>query len=293
MRNIHNKTGRESCAPHRENRLVGAAFTLLELLVVIAIIAILAALLLPALSKAKQKALGIQCVNNLKQHQLGWLLYSGDHEDKVMNCGGSTVIELNPNAPAAQPGNSHANWVLGTVDQGNAANQHCSTNELCIQKGLLFPYMKSLGPYKCPADLKTGPGGVLTVRSYSMNVWVGTMDPIGETDPTGASANIATSGYRYFKKQSDILHPTMVWLTLDENSGTINDGVAKVWPTGNQWVDSPAHYHNAAGGLSFADGHAEIKRWTDSGILNNKGAYFSKDPNSSDLPWIQQLSTSH
>ena len=266
------------------------AFTLIELLVVIAIIAILAAMLLPALSKAKQKAQGISCLNNLKQQQLGWVMYSGDANDKIMNCGGSTVLTLNPSLPAAQPGGALANWVLGTVDQLNVADQNCSTNQLCIMNGLLYLYVKSLGVYKCPADLKSGPGNTPTVRSYSMNAWVGTMDPANEKDPT-YTISIAGSGYRYFKKQGDIKNSSMLWLAMDENPGTINDGALKEWPTGTTWVDSPAHYHNNAGGISFADGHAEIKKWTDAGIIANKGTYFTKAPNSSDLPWLQERTT--
>jgi len=266
-------------------------FTLIELLVVIAIIAILAAMLLPALTHAKAQAQATYCLNNLKQQHLGWNIYSSDNGDRIMNVGGVSVLQVDPTVAAAQPGGPLANWVLGAVDQDNPADAQSSTNVLCIENGLIYPYLKSLTVFKCPADRKTGTGNVLVVRSYSLNIWVGNLAPGSESDPTGMTSGMSTSGYQVFKRQSDIRQPSMTWLGMDEDPNSINDSVLEVWPAGSEWVDSPAHYHNNKGCISFTDGHIESKKWTDSGILTDKGNFFPSDSSSGDLLWLQQRTT--
>jgi len=260
------------------------AFTLIELLVVIAIIAILASLLMPVLGKAKQKAQGIGCLNNLKQLQIAWVLYSDDHEDKIVRTGGMQSLVTNPDDPAAQPGGPKANWVLGSVNPNDGAAM--STNVNFIKNGLLYPYVQNLAVYKCPADRKTGPGGAPTVRSVSMNGW---MNPI--------SIESFSPQNRVFRKRSDIVNPPpwKCWVLIDENPGTINDGWFMEDPVNypNTWVDMPACYHKSAGGMSFADGHAEIKKWTDSKVLAQRFPTFTpRDMNSPDLPWLHERTTS-
>jgi len=260
---------------------VCAGFTLIELLVVIAIIAILAALLIPALANAKAQGQRTQCQSNLKQLTVAWYNYCTDSADCLPQntASDSPNFAGSPTQPDAQDGGISSSWVLGDVSVPEEA-----TNTAWLTHGAIYPYVNSVGPYKCPADRKVGALNVPTIRSMSMNSWLNGNPPW--------SADCVN-----FKKLSKVINPppskTLVF--IDENPASINDGFWAQDPDNqNDWIDSPAHYHVNAGSMSFVDCHAEVRKWTDKKVLNGtfSGAGgFSRDPTSPDLPWVQQRVT--
>jgi prepilin-type N-terminal cleavage/methylation domain-containing protein/prepilin-type processing-associated H-X9-DG protein len=255
-------------------------FTLIELLVVIAIIAILAALLLPVLAKAKIQAQKTYCMNNLKQIQLCWAMYSGENDDKIVPV--SNYQPTFPTDPKIQPGAAEAQLYPSSV-----ATAFAATNLLFGRLGLLYPCLRSDGVFKCPADPKKTSAGDPTGRSYSANGW---MNPTASTLGSGYLSPVAT--YVVFKKQPDIRRPSDIYIILEESPGTINDDWFVECPDKpKQWTDMPASYHNKSSMLLFADGHAVNRRWTDSKVINQAGNFVTADPKSPDLLWLLEATT--
>jgi prepilin-type N-terminal cleavage/methylation domain-containing protein len=221
-----------------------SGFTLIELLVVIAIIAILAAMLLPALSKAKEKARAIACLNNLRQLGMAVHLYAGDANDSFP-----------PNVSNSQPGS----WVEGQMSWTGSVD---NTNVQKMLKGALGPYARNPGIYKCPADIVPGPvagaGYLPRCRSVAMNAFVGNAYPGGIPGPA------PYYGWRVYHKLATVSNPkpTDLWLTVDEHPDSINDGWMVTDVTNpNNWRDLPGSQHAGNCGFTFVDGHSEIKRW--------------------------------
>ncbi|HVU07225.1 MAG TPA: prepilin-type N-terminal cleavage/methylation domain-containing protein [Verrucomicrobiae bacterium] len=236
-------------------------FTLIELLVVIAIIAILAALLLPALALAKEKAKRSICLNNQKQLNLAWQLYADENSGALVLNG----WDFRPEGAVESPSNA---WVTG-----NAA---LDTNSTTISNGSLYPYVKSIQIYKCPSDRSLVLATTIpTWRSYSLSCYMG--GPQEDTDDYG---------FEPLNHENQIHKPSTTLTFLEEDISTIEDGHFLYSPMINQWLNIPAWRHQNGDTLTFADGHVEYWKWR--GTLPAEGSTPTTSTELQDFKRVQQ-----
>ncbi|MBX3731361.1 MAG: prepilin-type N-terminal cleavage/methylation domain-containing protein [Verrucomicrobiae bacterium] len=244
----------------RDVRPSKSGFTLVELLVVIAVVATLAGLLLPALARARERALGAGCLNHLRQLQIVFHLYADDHSGLLSP---SETWMSDPEG---------ARWVEGVMSPLSTARISDLTNRqmlLASGPGRLGPYLATAEIFHCPADRSRTnlltQRGPLRVRSYTMNQYIVRGDWLAMT-PDGSFVYSPTA----FVKWEDFhrASPAQIWVFIDEHELTIKNGMFQFqWPMGPNWLwpgHWPARRHGGRGALSFADGHAELPKWRDS-----------------------------
>ena len=261
-------------APLNQDQPKRAGFSQVDLLAVLVVLALLGLLLTPALARTRVTDQGLQCRNNLRQLIRAWQMYADENSGKLPNC---------------------FDWVEGWLDYsaGNSDN----TNINYLLNGLLGPYVKDPTAFKCPADMSQGVFGTLKlprVRSMSMSQSF-------SKDNQGSLETGTPNHWRHYQKSADMVLPAPVnlWVMIDESPDSVNDGAFAVamTPYGGKWQDAPSNLHDGGCGFAFADGHCDIKRWTDVRTLALKVTYATTFPfginqfDNPDIKWLQDRST--
>jgi prepilin-type N-terminal cleavage/methylation domain-containing protein/prepilin-type processing-associated H-X9-DG protein len=280
-------------------------FTLIELLVVIAIIAVLAALLLPALTRAKLKAQGVQCMNNGRQLAMAWRMYTEDNNERLLYASAHLLTPPGNHLPTFNADCWPYTWCTGKMnfDAGNPSNYDPNVD---IYQSPLWPYCgKNLAIWRCPADrsyIDLGTVRKPRLRSMAMNAFLGGFG--GKGIPTGDMTS-----YLLYLKFGELSKPgpDRIFLFVDERQDAINwgnyihdmTGYSPNMPGAWRWLDIPAAYHGNACGLAFCDGHSEIHHWKDgrtSRPIEEQGIIFDgktpiPSPNNIDISWMQDRTT--
>jgi prepilin-type N-terminal cleavage/methylation domain-containing protein len=242
------------------------AFTLIELLIVVAVLALLCCIASPILAKAKTKSPAVGCLSNMRQLQAGWAMYADDNNGILM-----------PNAPATVAASN--TWCAGSLGWNF---ENANTNRIPYQISIMAHYVSSnLTIYRCPGDIVPSQNGP-RLRSYSMNAQMG-------SPYFGSTFN---AGWRTYTNESDLVCPSPrdAFVFCDEHPSSINDGLFVQNLGSPSYTDLPASYLEGGCGFSFADGHGEIHKWRSRFVLfpvvANQMLSFPISSSGSDLDWI-------
>jgi prepilin-type N-terminal cleavage/methylation domain-containing protein/prepilin-type processing-associated H-X9-DG protein len=266
------------------------AFTLIELLVVIAVIAVLVSLLLPTIGRSREQGRSIQCLNNVRQLGLAWIMYADDHAGRLApNCDG-VWSGFDERAPS---------WAGGWLDfdpRPDNINTSYLIDPNFRNGGRRGAYLKNVNVFRCPGDYSQVVlfgKAVNRVRTYSMNCYVGGVGDRGRPLGTWQSPEWIT-----YRRYADIRRPSpaSLLLLIDEREDSINDGYFSFLMGEQVIVDYPGAYHGAGSNINFADGHSERREWTDPRTVPrlNRGALIPlvvPSPTNPDLAWLQQRAT--